>query len=114
MLDAAPMASAAPVEGRVEADPGGPGGGEGASPLRAGSTDDNADFGAYLAFLDDWNSSGRAGERFEWLDVAVRRFVRVLDAEGRPVPAARVEILDAAGEQTVRSGRTYGDGRMPF
>ncbi|TNE84630.1 MAG: VWA domain-containing protein [Deltaproteobacteria bacterium] len=80
-------------------------------PLRAGSTDDNAAFDAYLAYLDKERSHGRLG-RVDPVDVSSRVLLRVLDASGEPVPSATVTLLNDGEE--VWTGETYGDGRLPY
>ena len=82
--------------------------------LRAGSTDDNADFDQYLSFLQSWTEKPGVSGRFDAMDVSGRRFVRIKDAHGNPLPGARVSIVDPRTEHVVWSGTTYGDGRMPF
>lgn len=86
-----------------------PGGG-----LRAGKTDDNADFGPFLEFLATWTDRpGVAGNHVP-MDVSDRRFVEVVDADGSPVPGARVSIVDRQADRVAWSGTTYGDGVAPF
>lgn len=138
MGEASPPASAAP---REEADPGSmdkkraaprpadsemvPGGApkpvkvdsptaEKATPLKAGSTDDNVDFKGYLRFLTTWTGRDDVRGEFQPLDVEGRAFVHVLDGDGRPVPGALVEVLDADRDQRVWQATTYGDGRAPY
>ncbi len=85
-----------------------------ANPLRAGTTDDNVDFGAYLEFLATWTDRpGVAGNHVP-TDVSDRRFVSVQDAAGNPLPGARFSIIDQAADRMVWSGTTYGDGTAPF
>jgi hypothetical protein len=81
--------------------------------LRAGATDDNEDFDAYLDFLDTWRGRDLSGG-YDDLDVTDRRFVRVEDASGNPVPGATVAIVDVQKDRVVHSGTTYGDGRVPY
>ena len=82
--------------------------------LRAGSTDDNADYDAFLQFLQTWTDRpGVAGNHVP-MDVSDRRFVRVLTADGVPAPGARFSIIDRERDVLVWSGTTYGDGRAPF
>jgi len=101
---------------------GGGGVGYGAAPVgrelagfKAGSTDDNADFEAYLDFLDGWSlKDDVAPDGYDWVEVAGRRFIRVVDAHGNPLPGARVSVVDRDADRLVWTGRTYGDGRVPF
>lgn len=83
-------------------------------PLRAGSTDDNAEFEAFLEFLGTWTDKPGVADQADWLDVSDRRMVRVVDEQGRPVPGVRVSIVDDVKDKVVWSGTTYGDGRVPF
>ncbi len=85
-----------------------------AAPLRAGSTDDNADHRGFLRFLATWTGRDDVKHQFQPLDVRDRGFVRVLDAKGRPVPGARIEARAAGGGGTPWRGVTYGDGRAPY
>jgi hypothetical protein len=85
-----------------------------ASPLKAGSTDDNKDFSEFVAFLSTWTDRPGVADRWSQLDVRDRRFVSVVDEDGDPVPGARVDILDAKSERLVFTGTTYGDGRVAF
>ena len=88
--------------------------GPAASPLRAGSTDDNADFTAFLAFLEQWTDNGDVKRFSRPIAVQDRRFLKVVDRAGRPVPAARVQIIDEEADRIVWEGTTYGDGRVPY
>ena len=81
--------------------------------LRAGATDDNSEFSAFLQFLDDWQKRPGVKDRYQPLDVGARKFVRVVDKNGRPVPAARVAVVDEVKDRVVGRGTTYGDGRVP-
>jgi hypothetical protein len=82
--------------------------------LKAGSTDDNVDFDAFLEFLGTWVDQVGVADRYQHLDVTDRRFLRVVDGRGHPVPGARVHVVDETADRVVWSGRTYGDGRVPF
>jgi hypothetical protein len=84
------------------------------NPLRAGTTDDNEDFDAYLSFLDGWTERPGVSGRYDAMEVSGRRAVIVRDATGAPLPGARVSVLDPATERVIWSGTTFGDGRMPF
>jgi hypothetical protein len=84
------------------------------APLRAGSTDDNLDLGAFLTYVEG-HFAGRADRRYSApIDVRGRRFVRVVDAEGRVVPAARVTIVDEVTDRLAWTATTQGDGAAPF
>lgn len=83
-------------------------------PLKAASTDDNADFSAYLKFLATWTGRQDVSGQFQPLDVEGRSFVQVVDSDGRPVPGARVEIRGAQGDGLLWQATTYGDGRAPY
>ncbi len=86
----APAARAAPAE----------------SGLRAGFSDDNAQFNYYLKFLDDY---GRKVDNYP-LRIAERIVIKVEDAEGRPVLGADVTV-SANGKQ-LASGKTYASGEF--
>ncbi|MCE9637361.1 MAG: VWA domain-containing protein [Planctomycetes bacterium] len=81
--------------------------------LRAGSTDDNTDFAEFLKFLSGAEQKPGLKGQYQPIDVRGRRFVRVVDASGRPVPAAQVAVVDEARDRVVGRGTTYGDGRVP-
>ncbi|MEZ5990224.1 MAG: VWA domain-containing protein [Planctomycetota bacterium] len=84
------------------------------APLRAGSTDDNADYEAFLAFLASCRQAGADTGSWLTLDVAGRRYVRVTDAKGRPCPGAEVRVVDLAEDRVLTTGKVMGDGRLPF
>jgi uncharacterized protein YegL len=79
--------------------------------LRAGSTDDNTQLDEYIAFQEE--QLRRFGSDADTLAVGGRREVVVRGAEGRPVPGARVSVIDRASDRIVWSARTMGDGRVP-
>lgn len=84
------------------------------APLRAGSTDDNADLEAFLTYVEG-HFAGRADRRYSApIDVRGRRFVKVVDAEGKVVPAARVTIVDEVTDRLAWTATTQGDGAAPF
>lgn len=78
-----------------------------AETVTAGVTDDNEDFGAYLAYLDR-HPGAYANRR----DVSERYVITVVDEDGLAVHDAQVEIT--ADERPVFSGRTDAGGRMIF
>lgn len=82
--------------------------------LKAGTTDDNADFDGWLRYVQKWGARGDIAGWADTLDVTGRRYVQVVDARGRPVPDARVSVLDPTSERVVWAGRGYGDGRVPL
>jgi hypothetical protein len=84
------------------------------SPLRAGSTDDNMDFDAYLSFLQTWVERPDVAGRYDATNVSGQRWIQIRDARGVPLPGARVSVVDPGTERVVWSGTTYGDGRLPF
>jgi len=75
--------------------------------LTAGESDDNREFQMYLEFLQSRNSP-----QVMAMDVSQRRFITVLDAQGRHVPNADVEVR--IGEALVYAGRTYANGQTLF
>lgn len=84
-----------------------------ASPLRAGTTDDNAQFAAFLQFLEEHTATSVPTGAMK-IDVAGRRFIKVLDADGKPFPGAAVLVRDWKTEKVIATATTYGDGRAPF
>lgn len=87
---------------------------QGGAPLRAGRTDDNEDYAAFLEFLAKWGDRKDTAGQYDMLDVRDRRYVRVANREGKPVPGALVRIVDENSDRIVFTGTTYGDGRVPF
>lgn len=83
------------------------------APLRAGTTDDNAQFAAYLRFLEEHTATSVPAGAMK-IDVAGRRFIKVLDADGKPFPGAAVLVRDWKTEKVIATATTYGDGRAPF
>lgn len=79
-----------------------------ATPLRAGSVDDNADFGGFLTYLDRIAGLGIATRA---LDPTGRSIITVVDDDGRPVPGIAIEV--AAGDELVTL-RTTADGTVRF
>lgn len=63
-----------------------------AAPVTAGVVDDNADFGGFQQFLQRHAEAAQLGR-----DVSVRQRLRVIDAQGRPVPDAEVAVSSADG-----------------
>lgn len=80
--------------------------------LRAGSTDDNAEFDKFVEFVGGWARKPWVRGHYQPLDVRGRRYIRVVDAAGAPLPGAAVRVLRAG--RTVWTATTYGDGRAPF
>lgn len=86
----------------------------GAAPLRAGSTDDNADFAAFLTYLEEKEGQAQLKDRWQPLDVRDRRTIRVVDAGGAPLPGARLQVVDEDADRVAWRGTTQGDGCVPF
>ncbi|HEY3451091.1 MAG TPA: VWA domain-containing protein [Myxococcales bacterium] len=84
-----------------------------ASPLKAGATDDNAEFAEFVKFLSSWSDRADTAGRADLMDVRDRHFVKVADAKGQPIPTAQVRVTDLTAQKTW-SGTTYGDGRAAF
>ena len=82
--------------------------------LKAGTTDDNANFDGWLSYVSEWGGRADIDGWADTLDVTGRRYLQVLDAKGRPIPNAQVSVLDPATETVVWAGRAYGDGRVPL
>jgi Mg-chelatase subunit ChlD len=78
-----------------------------ASGLRAGYSDDNAQFNYFTAFLDTYASVPHIP-----YDIQERLSVRVLDAKGKPVPNALVSV--SLGARDLASGVTHADGLFRF
>lgn len=77
-----------------------------AEPVTAGVVDDNADFGAYLAFRDRHRALDVRGR-----DVSERYRLSVQDRAGRPVPDADVRLY-AAGRAQPLWARTDAGGQV--
>ena len=88
------------------------GSGQQAGSLRAGATDDNAHFDAYLRYLD--TQGERFGSGAMTLDVRGRQTIQALAPDGSPLPGARVSIVHPETDTLVWTARTQGDGRAPF
>jgi hypothetical protein len=84
------------------------------SGLKAGATDDNADFKAYLEFYATWSDRADSAAKIDPLDVSDRRFIVVTDAAGLPFPGARIHLVDETRDVIAWEATTYGDGRAPF
>lgn len=80
-----------------------------AGPLRAGSTDDNADMAGFLSYLASWTERDGMAGAYDRLDVRDVGAVQVVDAAG--VPVAGAEVALRAGDRVVHTARTLGDGR---
>ncbi len=85
-----------------------------AAPMRAGSTDDNAEFDEYLSFLATWSDDAHVASQWDELDVRDRRVIRVTDRRGKPAPGVHVSLIDEVADRVVWSGTTYGDGSLPY
>jgi len=85
-----------------------------AAPLKAGKTDDNEKFDAFVEFLVSWSDRADTAGQYDMLDVRGRTWIRVVNAAGKPIPAARVSVISEAADQVLLRGTTYGDGRVPF
>ena len=79
--------------------------------LRAGTTDDNAEFDSFLEYLSE--SREGLGEQVMTLPVGSRSLLAITDADGQPIPGARVTFLEEAGGTVVWRATTYGDGQLP-
>lgn len=78
-----------------------------ASGLRAGYSDDNAQFNYFLNFLEKY-----AQVPHRPYDVSERLGVRVLDERGRPVANAAIEVRLAG--RAIDAGLSYADGTYRF
>lgn len=77
------------------------------SGLKAGYSDDNEQFNYFVEFLAKYASV----EHYAY-DISERIAVKVLDADGRPVPNARIALMD--GSRTLATGLTYANGEYKF
>jgi hypothetical protein len=107
---AAPAASGGPPSPAPGLSPGS----AGSAPLRAGSTDDNAAFEAFLTYLDEKEQRRELDALWQPLDVRGRTSIRVVDAAGVPMPGLRLRVVDEGADRIVWRGTTQGDGRVPF
>jgi Mg-chelatase subunit ChlD len=82
-----------------------------ASGLKGGELDDNDRWEEYLRYRE--HVAERVARSVHGFDVTERVVLRVLDAEGRPAPGARVLVRDLAGTVLARR-TTYADGRALF
>jgi Mg-chelatase subunit ChlD len=78
-----------------------------ASGLRAGYSDDNAQFNYFTAFLDKYASVPHIP-----YDIQERLGVRVLDAKGKSLPNALVTV--SLGSREIARGLTHADGLFRF
>ena len=74
-----------------------------ASGLKAGFSDDNAQFNYFLGFLEEFGSVPNYA-----LDIGERITLKVADSAGKPVPNARVTVR--AGSRVLDEGLSYADG----
>ena len=82
--------------------------------LRAGQTDDNADFDDYLRYIADWQGAAGPAGSLDRLDVHGQRRVRVLDAQGAPLPGAQVDVLQVNAGRATWTATTMGDGSAAY
>jgi Mg-chelatase subunit ChlD len=83
-------------------------------PMRAGASDDNADFNAFLRFLSSWSDRASTPKEFRPTDVRARTFVHVSAATGEPIAGAAVRVSDPKTHASIWEGVTYGDGTAVF
>lgn len=79
----------------------------GASGLKAGYSDDNAQFGYFVDFLQKFSEV-----QHHAYDISERITIRVLDAAGKPVANAKVTVQ--ADGKILACGLTYSDGGYRF
>ncbi len=70
-----------------------------ASPLKAGTTDDNEKYGEFMKFLATWGDREDTAGLYDELDVADRMFIKVVNEDGKVVPAAQVQIVDVTRDR---------------
>lgn len=85
-----------------------------AAQLKAGSTDDNVEFDAFLEFLATYSDRPDTASQVQLLDVRDRRTVEIVDDHGRALPGVAIDIYDAESEKPLGSATSYGDGKAPF
>ncbi len=78
-----------------------------ASGLRAGYSDDNAQFNYFTAFLEQYAAVPHIP-----YDIQERLSVRVLDAKGKPVPNALISV--SLGARELARGLSHADGLFRF
>lgn len=78
-----------------------------ASGLKAGFSDDNAQFGYFVDFLAKYDDVAHVP-----YDISERLTVRVVDSAGKPVANAAVAV--SASGRAVAAGTTYSDGGFRF
>ncbi|MCK6570611.1 VWA domain-containing protein [Myxococcota bacterium] len=81
--------------------------------LEGGEIDDNADFEAFLAYLERADAAVGADPMVHHVDVSTRHLITVRDAAGDTVPDATVRLL-IDDDTRVTWGRTRADGRFAF
>jgi hypothetical protein len=83
------------------------------APLRAGETDDNENFDAYLGYRTELlRENPGLVKLVDLLDISERYLVRVTDEAGRPLPNCRIAV--SADDRLVWRGTTTSAGEMPF
>ncbi len=78
--------------------------------LSAGSTDDNDTWAEYLRYREQFRATGI---EVHDVDVSTREVVHVVDANGKPVLGAHVE-LRGSDDNVLATRTTYADGRALF
>jgi Mg-chelatase subunit ChlD len=86
---------------------------DGQGGLEGGEIDDNADFEAFLDYLDRAEAAVGADPMVHLVDVRDRHLLTVRDAAGDTVPDATVRVL-VDDDTRVTWGRTRADGRFAF
>ena len=84
------------------------------APLRAGTTDDNADFDDYLSYIQAWQGAESSAGALDRLEVSGQRQIRVVDARGRGLPGAQVSVVHANSGEAVWTAHTTGEGLAPY
>lgn len=82
--------------------------------LRAGQTDDNADFDDYLSYIEAYQGAPGPAGPLDRLEVQGKRRVRVIDAEGAPLPGAQVDVLRPDSGRATWTATTMGDGLAAY
>lgn len=107
-MDVAEATAVAPLPADQPADQQPQQQGDNQNPLRASEVDDNADYNAFIGYLQ--SKAGVAGNIAP--DLSERYFVQVQNGQQRPVADALVKI--SSNGQSLFTGRTGSDGRVVF
>jgi Flp pilus assembly pilin Flp len=77
------------------------------APLKAGTTDDNANFDTYLDYLNTYRDTPA-----QTVDVSEQYIITVINNQQQPLFDAQVRLYD--GQQLLFTGKTYAGGKTIF